>query len=287
MVTNQETVTLIQAESERVRRYLNELPADVLECPTPCERWTVGDMIAHLVWFAETYGGMMERGLRDDLSPPEGFPDTGTLKRGESSELYAMAAINRRKELGPDLFPALNERYDRLNAMLSGIGPEDWRKPCYHTSRLRPVESFLPTIIQELAVHEWDIRSGLGGTPVLSAESLPALMGKLPLGKRATNSRPWRVPFPTRPDLCLPKRYRFNLSGPGGFKLDFAVEGDIPGLEASGEGPADLYVTGDTSTFILMMYNRLSMDWALSTGSFAAEGDLEMVADFDRWLAAH
>ena len=55
----------------------------------------------------------------------------------------------------------------------------------------------------------------------------------------------------------------------------------------SGEGPADLYVTGDTSTFILMMYNRLSMDWALSTGSFAAEGDLELVADFDKWLAAH
>ena len=198
-----------------------------------------------------------------------------------------MAAINRRKDLGPDLFPALNERYDRLNAMLTGIGPEDWGKPCYHTSRLRPVESFLPTIIQELAVHEWDIRFGLGGTPVLSAESLPVLMGKLPLGKPPTNSRPWRVPFSTRPDLCLPKRYRFNLSGPGGVKLDFAVEGDIPGLEASGEGPADLYVTGDTSTFILMMYNRLSMDWALSTGSFAAEGDLEMVADFDRWLAAH
>jgi len=38
MVTNQETVTLIQAESERVRRYLNELPEDVLECPTPSGR---------------------------------------------------------------------------------------------------------------------------------------------------------------------------------------------------------------------------------------------------------
>ena len=112
-------------------------------------------------------------------------------------------------------------------------------------------------------------------------------MGKLPLGKPATNSRPWRVPFPTRPDLCLLKRYRFNLNGPGGIRLDVAVEGDIPKLEASGEVPADLYVTGDTSTFILMMYNRLSMDSALSSGSFTAEGDLELVGDFDRWLAAH
>jgi len=36
-----------------------------------------------------------------------------------------------------------------------------------------------------------------------------------------------------------------------------------------------------------MMYNRLSMDSAPSSGSITAEGDLELVGDFDRWLAAH
>jgi uncharacterized protein (TIGR03083 family) len=230
--THQDTVGLIRAESERVREYINGLSQDVLELPTPCERWTVGDLIAHLVWFAETYGGMMERGLRGDLSPPEGFPDSGSLRRGESAELYAMVAINRRKDLGPELLPALNQQYDWLDAMLSGIGPEDWEKPCYHTSRLRPVESFLPTIVQELAVHEWDIRTSLEPAPPLSAESLPVLMGKLPLGKAATNNRPWRVPFP-------------------------------------------------------VIYDRTSLDSALSGGNLTAVGDLEQVADIERWLSAH
>ncbi len=46
----------------------------------------MGDMIAHLVWFAETYGGMMERGLRGDLSPTPGFPESGTLKGEETGD---------------------------------------------------------------------------------------------------------------------------------------------------------------------------------------------------------
>ncbi len=287
MVSNEETVKTIQIESGRVIQFLNGLAQESMERATPCEMWSVGDMIAHLVWFAETYGGMMERGLRGDMSPPEGFPDPETISRGEIEELYARLAINRRKDLGPDLLDALNERYDWLNNLLMGIGPEDWKKPCQHTLSVRSVESFLPTIIQELAVHEWDIRSSLGPAPSLSAASLPTLMGKLPLGKPHTNPRPWSLPFPTGPDSSMSLRYRFDLSGPGSAELDLVVEGDKTRLEDPAEVSADLHVTGDTSTFILIMYERLSLDSAISNGRFTAEGDLELVATFDHWLATH
>lgn len=285
-LNNNTTVKLIQAESKRLKQYLHALPQAALECPTPCERWSVGDMIAHLVWFAQTYGGMLERGLHGDLSAPDGFPDAGHLSGPEVQELYAMGSIDLRHVLGVGLLPAFNERYDWLNETLKRIGPEDWKKPCYHTSGLRSVESFLPTIIQEWAIHEWDIRSSLGPAPTLSADSLPVLMAKLPLDKPPTNRRPWRTPFPTGHDRSQPIRYRFALRGPGGAKLDIVVEGDKPRLEVAGEGPADLSLTGDTSTFVLMVYDRLSLDWAISTGNFTAEGDLELVVGFDRWLAA-
>ncbi len=198
-----------------------------------------------------------------------------------------MSAINKRKELGTGLFPALNERFDWLNEMLAGIGPADWEKPCYHTSRLRSVKSFLPTIIQELSVHEWDIRSSVGPAPALSAASLPVLMEKIPLGKAPTNRRPWRTPFPARPDSSLPIRCRFVLKGPGELKFDVVVDDDIPRLEANKDDPADLYLTGDTNAFILIIYGRLSLASAMSDGSFAGEGDMALVEDFDRWLAAN
>ena len=50
------------------------------------------------------------------------------------------------------------------------------------------------------------------------------------------------------------------------------------------EGPADLYLTGDTDSFTLIVYDRVSLDENIASGRFTAEGDLELVAEFDRWL---
>ena len=285
--TLENVVKLIQIESNRLKHYLHTLPEAALECPTPCERWSVEDLIAHLIWFAQTYGGMMERGLRGDLSAPEGFPDAGGGSGLANEELYAVESIELRHALGERLLRTFDTHYDWLNAMLQRISPDDWHKPCYHTSGLRSVESFLPTIIQEVAVHEWDIRSSLGPASPLSAASLPVLMSKLPLAKPPTNRRPWTISFPTRHDALRPLRYRFDLRGPGAARLDIVVAGNAPRLEAAGDGPADLSLTGDTSTFILMIYDRISLDGAISTGAFTAEGDQALVVRFDRWLAAH
>lgn len=278
----QDIRALIRVESERLTHYVNTLPTAALDRPSPCEGWTVGDVMAHLVWFADTYGGMMERGLRGDVSPPDGFPAPGTLSGPAVEELYYQGTLARRRDLGATLLPTLKQRYDWLNAMLNEIGPADWDKPCYHTRRLRPAHSFLPTIIQELAVHEWDIRSSLEPSPSLSEESIPVLMEKLP-----TNRRPWAIPFPYRSTSSDPIRYRFDLTGMGADKQDVVVMGDRARLEPPGETPANLYVRGDTGTFVLLMYDRLSLSLAIATGSFKTEGDLERVPDFDHWLAGH
>ena len=64
------------------------------------------------------------------------------------------------------------------------------------------------------------------------------------------------------------------------------VEGEEIRLEAVVEGPADLQINGDSSTFVLIMYDRISLNSAIAGGSFKGLGDLELVADFDRWLLA-
>jgi len=278
--TYQAQVKLIESETERLKEFVSALPAEALERPSPCERWDVGDVIAHLVWFAETYGGMMERGLRGDLSPTEGFPAVpGTVSWPALEELYAQAAIDQRRSLEQKLLPTFNERYDWLNDMVKGIGPEDWDKPCYHILRIRPVHSFLPTIFAELAVHEWDIRSTLEPSPPLSVNSVPVLMEKIP-----GNGRPWILPFETASTSPGPIRYRFDLTGAGAKKLDVVVENNKGRLETAVEAPASVSLSCDTGTFVLLMYGRLSLDSAMAAGRLKAEGDLELVPDFDRWL---
>ncbi|MCH8280564.1 MAG: maleylpyruvate isomerase N-terminal domain-containing protein [Chloroflexi bacterium] len=281
--TLQSQVDLIRSESSRLMQYVNDLPPEALENPSPCDKWNVGEVIAHLDWFADTYGGMMERGLRDDQSPTEGLPSVppGTPNRQVIvDEYYGQAAIDRRRSLGQDLIPAFTERFNRLNNVLAGIGPEDWDKPCYHPSGLRAVESFIPTIISELALHEWDIRSTLEPSPAVSEGSIPVLMEKIP-GNRG---RPWSISFPDMKDAPGPIRYRFELTGEAGGKRDILVEGNKARMEPAGDGSANLTLAGDTGTFILLMYGRLRLESAIATGGFDAKGNLGLVPGFDRWL---
>jgi len=122
--TSKALVDLIKTESELLKEYVSALAPEELERPSPCELWDVGEVIAHLMWFAETYGGMMKRGLRGDLSPAEGFPaEPGTLRGPDIAELYGRSAIELRRRMGQELLPAFCERYDWLNAILQGIGP--------------------------------------------------------------------------------------------------------------------------------------------------------------------
>ena len=259
--TRKTDVELIQSETERVKQYINALPPEALEHPSPCEMWNVGEVIAHLDWFAETYGGMMERGLRGDLSPTEGFPAPGILSTTEVQKLYGQAAIDRRQSLGPNLLAAFNQRYDWLNDLLSGIRPEDWDKPCYHTYRLRSVESFIPTIVTELAVHEWDIRSTIEDSPSISVSSIPILVDRIPV-----RTRPWAVAFPATSGSQGPIRYSFELTGVGARKLDLVVEDNKARLAHDGDDPANVSVSCDTGTFVLLMWDRMSLDSADSSG---------------------
>ena len=124
-------VKLIKSESERLMEYFDSLSPEDLEKASPCEKWTVGEVIAHLVWHVETYRDMMERGLRGDLSPTEGLPSvpTGTPNRQVIvDESYGQAAIDRRRSLGRDLILSFTEQYGKLNTLLAGITPEDWDK---------------------------------------------------------------------------------------------------------------------------------------------------------------
>jgi len=264
--THSASVELINSESERVKKYLSSLPPEALESPTPCAMWNVGEVIAHLIWFADVYGGMMERGLRGDVSPTEGFPGPGILSGSEIHERYGQAAIDLRLGIGQHLLPAFNDRYDWLNDMLKGIGPGDWDKPCYHTSKIRSVESFIPTIFTKLAIHEWDIRSTLEASPSLPPSVTPIIIDRIP-----NRNRPWAVAFPVDVASQSPIHYRFELTGPGARNFDLVVDNNIARLAIGGDAAASVSFRCDTATFALLMWERISLESAKSCGLLTEE----------------
>ena len=280
-------VELIRSESHRFKKYFRALPPEALSRPSTCEKWNVGEVIAHLVWFKDTSGGMMERGLPGDLSPAAGFPSfpLGTPNRQVIvDEFYGQAAIDLRRTLGENVISALGDYYNWLVDLLQGIGPEDWDKPCNHPAGIRTVESFLPTILTELALHEWDIRSSLTSPgeslPHVSNGIIPTIMEKIP-GNRG---RPWSISFPDMANAPGPIRYRFELTGAGAMETDLIFEGNKGRMEPAGEAAANVTVNCETSTFILLIYGRLILGSAMAANLLTAKGGRDLISAFDRWL---
>ena len=142
---------------------------------------------------------------------------------------------------------------------------EDLQKNCKFMTNERPVEAMLTTRVQELAIHDWDIRANLDSAPHLYPKSLPVLLERVPTF----------VAWAVRPGslLSAPLRYRFKLTGEFTSQHDVVVDGDQARVEAAGEAPTHGTFHAEAETFVLLMCGRLSVGRAVAEGLLVAEGD--------------
>jgi len=279
MVSAQDGVKVIRSEAERLIEYFTSLSPAAWTQPSACEGWTTADVVAHLVWVAEDYYGIaVVRGLRGDTSYPEGLSRAGRAESAATDETMAKLAVARRKSLGDQLLPAFEAAFAKFTDRLTGIGPLDWEKPIYNPNGVRTVASYVPGMINELVVHEWDIRCGHEPSPSLSTKGLPYAMERVPLGNR------WRMPFATSSPSVGRICYRFDLTGAAPSKWDVVVEDSKARLEVTARGPANVSLTCSADTFVLLMWGRFTFDSAIAAGRMTAEGDQELIPDFDQWL---
>ena len=139
-----------------------------------------------------------------------------------------------------------------------------------------PLRDYVAVRLQELAVHSWDIRSGLDPSAQISQETLPWMVGRV---------QRW-VDNAFRPglDLPAPVTYRFDVAGPVPVREDFLVNGDTFQRVPNPQGPADVTFKCDTGNFILMIFGRLDVDRAVASGRLGVEGPKDLAANFTSWF---
>lgn len=275
MVQVTESVELIRSEGMRFEEYLATLSPDAWGRPSACKGWTVADVIGHMVFiYGDICLGSVTRGLRGDVKPPEGFPEPGSLDHTKRNEFLSDIAIRRRHELGEELLPTFKSLIGQVCEVLGTLTPDNWDALCYKPVGLAPAQSFLWTLINETAMHHWDVRSALESSSHFSDESLQIIMertGRL-------------LSFWPGSKLGKPKRYRFEVIGEVPIKSDIVVEGDTARMEPAGEISADVIFKCDTEIFVLLMYGRLTCETAIAAGRLVGEGSREVVAEFNRWF---
>jgi uncharacterized protein (TIGR03083 family) len=281
METLADRVALVQAESARLLQYLHALPADAWSQPSACTQWQIQDVVAHVAGAAEFYVDTLTRGLQGDTAPPEGFPSAGTVNAAAMAEPLAHMARTKREQLGDQVLATCEAAITRLNALLAGVSPHEWERPCYHPWRLMPVQQFLPMSLQELVLHGWDVRSRLEPETPLAPESLPALL-ELIATSRTSGFLTWA--FRPGARLSTPVCYRFEVMGAVPSRVDIIVEGDRASIAEAGDMPASVTFHCDPETYVLVMYGRLSLEAARAMGRLRVEGDQALSVAFGQWF---
>lgn len=265
---------IVTSEATRLGTFLSGLAEQDWTRQSACEGWVVGDVVAHLSIAAGTWANSITRAVADDSGPPQGQMFLAPGERG--SETTAQAARSAFEQGGTKLLEGFASGYGRLDRVLSTLSAEDWEKPCFHRRGPMPVREYVSLRVQELAVHGWDIRSGLDETAELSEESLPLLVGRVPR---------WLMNA-FQPGLDLPAlvRYRFDVAGPVPVNEDVVVNGINFQTEPSGPGDADVVFRCNTGNYILLIYGRLPVPKGIETGRLTVEGNRDRASDFTQWF---
>jgi hypothetical protein len=142
--------------------------------------------VAHLTGGAERQIQSMVRDRKGDAAPPPSFAPMDVAALSASN---AQRDIVMRERLGDALLDAFITQYDRLGQLLAQFGPVDWDTLCWHARQgAMPAREYVDLRIQELAIHDWDIRVAFEPEHHLAPESLPILVN---WGRRTRRGTTW------------------------------------------------------------------------------------------------
>ena len=109
-VTEHKQLTrLLKQESDDLISYLETLTDDQWSVQSACEEWTVADVMGHLLWlYKDGSFDWTSRGLRGDVSVPEGFPVPGSVPRRDRDRWLSDIAKGYSSEYGLNLLTEFN-----------------------------------------------------------------------------------------------------------------------------------------------------------------------------------
>jgi uncharacterized protein (TIGR03083 family) len=273
--TMSQVIDLVNSEAGRLGDFLAGLEQGQWLAPSACEGWVAGDVAAHLAQGGFTWADSITRAVAGNSGPPAGQQALRPGERG--SDETAQRAISFRQDQGQaGLLRSFRDGYASLREVTATLTPEDWDKPCFHRRGVMIVSDYVALRLQELAVHSWDIRSGLDPAAAIFQETLPVLVGRVQ--RWLTNSYVANSEFPA------PTRYRIDVSGPVPVQQDVLVNSDSFSIEGHGDGPADVTFRCDTGTYILLVFGRLDLDSEIGRSRMNVEGDPERAAQFNAWF---
>ena len=275
MSTVESQVELVKTLVSSIGSRAASLTPEQMALQSACSEWQVQDVVGHLVGGAQRQIDSMTRGRAGDSGPPEGFTptDSTALSAGNSQR-----DVQQRIALGDGLLAAYNDHYARLYEVLDTFNPDGWDTLCWHMRRgAMPAWEYIELRIQELVIHDWDIRKALEPNPTLHPDSIDIVLGF------ATK---WlKMCFRPGEKLETPVVYEFDLAPPHAVSIILRINGDSFDVLTCREVPEERWtICAEAPAFLLFIYGRITGREAVAANEFAISGDPTQLDRFVEWF---
>ena len=268
-------VRVIGTLARGLYEFLDGLSDAEMAMQSACDAWTIRDVAGHLTNRAERQIASMTRGRDGDAAAPAGF--SAPSDNMAMSAANADADIEYSRSLGDALVSTFSENYRELHRLLDSFSGDDWRCDCWHPRRgSMTAREYVSQRIQELAVHDWDIRSGLDSDAALDPDAIPVLLGMSANWLRSAYNPGSQPP-------AGEVRYRFALSDADTMDVLVAPDGARAGVGLHDNG-IDAAIECDANTYLLLAYGRLDLAAAVASGRISANGVGDLLDKFVAWM---
>ena len=274
MTSIESQIDLVKNLASSISARAGSLTPEQLALPSACSEWQVQDVVAHLIGGANRQIEGMTRGRDGDSGPP---PESTQADISAAAALGSQRDMHWRESLGDGLLAAFDDYYARLYEVLDTFHPDGWDTLCWHQRRgAMPAWEYIELRIQELAIHDWDMRKALEPNPSLNPDCIDTLLSFSPK---------WlEMCFRLGEKLDTPVVYEFDLAPPHETKLIFRVSGDSFDMPSADEVPDRWTVCGEAPAFLLFIYGRITGQEAIDANEFAITGDAGLLQQFEAWF---
>ena len=278
MVSTTEGVKLIAAETGRLKEYLQGTGPEDWRLDSPCEGWTVGDVIGHLGWAAEFFASAISQGRSGITSAPEGLPEIGSIPPAEMPDFIARMAREYYRSADVGLVGAFSSSVDRLEGVFADMKGDEWSNQCWGLRDLRPAEAYVTTRISEIVIHSWDIRFPSNPSAGLSPDCVAVVLERLPVWLNEIGLADF---LPSQ----SPSRYRFQTTGAADFQRDVVVNDEGNRIEEASNEATATFVC-DADVLALLVWCRLKPGQVLADGRLKVSAGSGSGSDITSWLSS-
>jgi uncharacterized protein (TIGR03083 family) len=250
-------IAAVASETARMAEAFRRWPVAYWQRPTYCPGWLAADAVAHLATAGDFYAQVIAAGRRGAPELPWGARDAAGARAARAEAGKQLMAAGTAA-----LVAGFEQGAAKLQEVLTSLRPDELSKVAWHPRGLTPIGNWIGMRLNELVIHDWDIRQPHEANAGLAPTALAAMLTVLP---------EFHLRF-------LERRGTDGMDGVYGIQAGlaswaFTIRGTAVSYAVPPPARCDAWVSADADSLILLSMGRADVAAKRQSGALTITGN--------------